>query len=263
MSLKQDLSTTGLMTPVPGISTTRVSRSSRNLFVLKSLSVILILTFLVLGINYYLISNCPKDEEQHVVSIGDNQSAIVLPITVSVYYEILCPDSKHFILKQLIPVWRKYINHLNVRLVPFGKGNVAERSGTYQFTCQHGAEECHGNKLHACLIENYGNASIQMDVIGCSMERFRLWGATIKDIDEVMSECIKEKIPDNKHELICPNADKLLATHGYETLALRPRVTFIPTISIDNSVGNQATILRNLDGVICKILNNRNSEIKC
>jgi len=266
MSLKQDLSTTVLMTPVPtgGTSSVRVSRSTRNLFVLKSLSVILVLTVLVLGINYYLISNCPKDEDQNqVVALGDNRSALFLPITVSVYYEILCPDSKHFILKQLIPVWKKYKKDLNVRLVPFGKGNVAHRNGDYQFTCQHGAEECHGNKLHACLIENYGNATTQMEVIGCSMERFKLWGATIKNIDEVMTECVKEFIPDNTHELVCSNANHLLAAHGHETLSLRPRLTFIPTISIDNSLGNQATILRNLDGVICAILKNRNSELNC
>lgn len=43
---------------------------------------------------------------------------------VMVFYEALCPDSKHFILKQLEPTYIKATSIVDFQLVPYGKATV-------------------------------------------------------------------------------------------------------------------------------------------
>lgn len=46
------------------------------------------------------------------------------PVMVMVFYEALCPDSKHFILKQLVPTFSKAPALIDFQLVPYGKATV-------------------------------------------------------------------------------------------------------------------------------------------
>jgi len=267
----------------------------KNVFILKSLTVILSLTFLVLLVNYFLISNCPKladdadgtlqksqtrSEHHHsdgeefnsnsvVISEGgDTTKSLVNKLTISIYYEILCPDSKHFILNQLLPVYKKFGGELlSLRFVPFGKGKVQRGGdgGGYQLSCQHGPEECHGNKLHACLTSNLKNDSLSLQIISCSMERYKLWAATTDSITKVTRECVKKYVngaDDHDSIMFCEKGDELLAGHGYETLGLKPSASFIPTIGVDGSLSNQRQILRDFNSVICdKLKASKNSEL--
>lgn len=48
-----------------------------------------------------------------------------------------------------------------------------------------------------------------------------------------------------------PHGAELLKLHGEATDALRPRVSFIPTVTLDGSQGRQASILKDLFGEVC------------
>ena len=46
-------------------------------------------------------------------------------VNVTVFYEVLCPDSRHFILRQLFPTWQKVSELMEIDYRPFGKATVS------------------------------------------------------------------------------------------------------------------------------------------
>merc|ERR1712154_330733 len=76
-------------------------------------------------------------------------------VKLSVHYESLCGDSIRFVTKQLYPAWKHFGEDiLKVDLNPFGKANfTASQTGSWDFTCQHGPDECRGNKVQACILD--------------------------------------------------------------------------------------------------------------
>lgn len=173
------------------------------------------------------------------------------PVVVSVYYEALCPDSKHFIIKQLVPAFQRVAKIMDVILVPYGKAQTyTNQDGTFRFDCQHGPVECQANTYHACAIEIIEDPHKRLDVISCMIKDNRL-------PKEALNKCSKQHGVE-KADLIqkcfdSPRGGELLKLNGDATHALRPSVTFIPTITLDGSQGRQAAILKNIFGEICKI----------
>ena len=78
-----------------------------------------------------------------------------------------------FITSQFFPSWEYFgADELQIQFRPFGKANVSqslewicgyydpfgfslqftESEGGWRFECQHGEDECYGNKVQACLL---------------------------------------------------------------------------------------------------------------
>ena len=50
----------------------------------------------------------------------------VKKVQVEVYYEVWCPDSRRFILDQVVPAWRALKSQIDIHWKPFGKASVSE-----------------------------------------------------------------------------------------------------------------------------------------
>lgn len=49
-----------------------------------------------------------------------------MPVLVTVFYEALCPDSKSFVVNELVPAYTKAKSILDYDLIPYGKAKVID-----------------------------------------------------------------------------------------------------------------------------------------
>lgn len=106
---------------------------------------------------------------------------------------------------------------------------TTKKSDEYEFVCQHGPIECQANIIHACSIDVIKDPSIRLDFLACMIEN------NINPV-EIMNRCAGSILVDLASIKACLDTKKgkeLLAKYGEQTNSLVPRVSFIPTITID------------------------------
>ncbi|XP_076296132.1 gamma-interferon-inducible lysosomal thiol reductase isoform X1 [Lasioglossum baleicum] len=187
----------------------------------------------------------PQDESAITTSQKDEFSQ--QRVHVAVYYEALCPDSRNFFLKQLLPTYRKIADIIEVELIPYGKATTVKTEDGYKFMCQHGPTECNANIIHACSIDILKNSSSQLEYISCMIQR------NLQPV-YIMETCAQKMNIDYQEIFKCFTGERgkeLLAKHGERTNSLQPRISFIPTITIDGRSDQQARILKNLLREVC------------
>jgi len=181
---------------------------------------------------------------------------------VHVYYEVLCPDSKHFVKNKLVEAQKALDDYIDVKLVPYGKATTTLDDGKLQFSCQHGPVECEGNKVHACtahVLEK--DQSILVPLVGCMIDNNQEPLGALDRCSSNLNEDIVSKIEDCLSSGV---GDNLLKEAGALTHSLNPAVSFIPTITINNSQKDQNQILsRGLVDVICQRMDPRDVPDVC
>ncbi|KAK7349772.1 hypothetical protein VNO77_07424 [Canavalia gladiata] len=86
-------------------------------------------------------------------------------VTVSLYYESLCPYCADFIVNHLVKLFQTgLISIVNLRLIPWGNAWIAH-NGT--FLCQHGNDECLLNTIEACAITIYPDVMQHFKFVRC------------------------------------------------------------------------------------------------
>lgn len=212
----------------------------------------LILFVIVLILLYKSFSNTPEpnaiqDEELQ-------QRPADAPIYTMVFYEALCPDSKNFVLKQLQPTFSRAPNLIDIQFVPYGKATTSTKSdGSLAFDCQHGPIECEANIIHACVIEAVHDAKVRLEMVACMIRENMI-------PKDAFYRCAKEHGVEIESIQKCydsPHGAELLKLHGEATHALRPSVSFIPTVTLDGQQGRQASVLKDLFGEVCKVASGR------
>nr|XP_002120789.1 gamma-interferon-inducible lysosomal thiol reductase [Ciona intestinalis] len=153
------------------------------------------------------------------------------PVVVGVYFECLCPDSIRFITNMLFPTWVKLrtTGVMKIMMVPYGKATMNRHGSGYNFTCQHGPQECEGNIIENCLLNetNYDEAKY-LPVIQC-MERSPQPVAAAE-------QCITRSGLNWTNINACAssvNGTMLMHKAGLATAALNPSLTWVPWITIN------------------------------
>jgi len=189
-------------------------------------------------------------------------------IDVEVYYESLCSDSAAFIVEQLHPVKLSPVGKFfDVKFYPFGKANYSTFGADVNFQCQHGPNECYGNKVHACALEHiqvnsYQNThtreSLILEYVTCLMKVAN----SFKDSVFPGEKCARD-VQLNNWEIIeqCANStdgSKLLQHYGEVTRQLKPELTSVPTVVFKQQFTqeNQNLALSNFRAAICRVLPN-------
>ncbi|XP_048526035.1 GILT-like protein 1 [Dendroctonus ponderosae] len=156
-------------------------------------------------------------------------------IHVAVYYEALCSDSVYFITRQLYPNYQLFKDHMTVEFIPYGKAihTFDNTTGKYTFSCQHGKEECKGNKFQACGLAQIANEEERLDFVTCVMS------ASNPANIFYLENCAKKSTLDFSAMTKCAissEGDKLLASYGDKTWNLEPNLSYVPTVVFNHSV---------------------------
>lgn len=93
------------------------------------------------------------------------------------YVESLCPDSRRFVVDQLVPANKALNGLFKVKIVPFGHARVLSNN---RMICQHGQNECDGNRLMACVLHKSNSQDQSVNTIGCMFESLNNWKNCIK-----------------------------------------------------------------------------------
>lgn len=244
---------------------------SKTMFVRSNM-----IKFLLLAIVFFIVyeivlflSTKSKSEEQgsHLQSLQSKTDLPVslittIPIKVSVYYEALCPDSRHFVLHQLVPAYEKGSRIIDFELVPYGKAKTEEivpPGNRYKFQCQHGAVECHANKIHACATKYVTNKKTLLKLVACMIN-------DNMDPEQVALDCSRQLNVELSPLLKCANGAEgeiLLKNFGEMTYALSPKVSFIPTVLLKGNQYNQAQILKRLWASVCELFPEDSRPAEC
>lgn len=156
------------------------------------------------------------------------------PINLTLFYETLCPDTQKFVLDELVPTYKSALqSKLILKLVPFGNAKfVADGNGHTNVECQHGKEECYGNRVQACFIVKYSpTISQSLDYVKCMFEK-EDWKST----SNTSVKCANELSLNWTAIKQCTDSDegeKLIEVFGNQTQSLVPKVNWIPWITIN------------------------------
>ncbi|XP_077500103.1 gamma-interferon-inducible lysosomal thiol reductase-like isoform X1 [Amblyomma americanum] len=89
-------------------------------------------------------------------------------VSVEVFYETYCPDSRNFVLEELNGTYAELSDIIQLQLVPYGKASRRELPNKwFTFDCQHGDKECYGNLLQTCVIKYYPEPSQHLPLVVC------------------------------------------------------------------------------------------------
>ncbi|XP_059487345.1 GILT-like protein 1 [Neocloeon triangulifer] len=176
-------------------------------------------------------------------------------VKVSVYYESLCPDSIRFLTEQFHSVYQQLgSSAITVDFLPYGKASHTQNAnGQWSFVCQHGPEECRGNKVQACALKYISNPDLQEAYVNCVMansyppDAGQSCATSVGGVSDysAISNCIATA-----------EGDVELVAYGDRTHALGSILTFVPTIIYDNvfNQSEQDESLYNFLGVVCRHL---------
>lgn len=176
---------------------------------------------------------------------------ISVSVNLAVYYESRCTDSRKFFLNQLSPTLNQLKSSINLELVPFGNEKVTTSSNSYHYSCQHGPTECWGNRVEACVLEQYGSVQTAYEYSKCMFEP-----ENFKDVEAHARPCAQRLNLNWDRITTCvngPESDRLMERFWKQTDGLQPKHTFIPWITVNGQ--GSATIeqqsLANLTNFLC------------
>ncbi|CAG9788070.1 unnamed protein product [Diatraea saccharalis] len=188
--------------------------------------------FMIMVVNKFTIGYVPKQ------------------LLLSVYYESKCPDSKKFILNQLMPAMRLLPNNIILQLVPFGKAKSIDQ-GYRGFECQHGPSECLGNMIQSCALKlMQGKTDLQKTkYVACEMETYAAADGNLSCVQQANVD------PDLVNQCIeTGQGTELQLDAEFLTGLISPK--FIPTVTIDGIFNQQIQDHAQIDliGTLCSIL---------
>ena len=174
-------------------------------------------------------------------------------VNFTLYTETLCPYCILFISNQLYPTFKSIGSIMNLEIVPYGNAKEQQVGDKWQFTCQHGIEECYGNLIETCAIHYHQNISVYLPFIHC-IELDVSKKLTPRQSAPACAEKLGLDYSQIKSCADGPLGNSLEHKMGLKTRALQPPQTYVPWLTL-NGVHNkqiQYAAQHELEELICR-----------
>jgi len=204
-----------------------------------------------------LLFDTAADGNQYQIGSGSKYERMGdPPVKLELYYESLCGGCREFITTKLFNTWKTLEKSgiFEVQLYPYGNAHETKTpDGQYQYKCQHGAEECTGNFIEACIMDttNY-NPKYYFPIINCMESADETVKAAPKCWEIYMSSTPFSMIED------CAKGSRgkeLMHKLAQKTASLKPPHEYVPWLVINgiHTEKLEDEAFDDLKGLVCRL----------
>jgi len=185
------------------------------------------------------------------------------PVSLTLLYETLCPGCSQLITQVLSKASKKFSEkYLKLELIPYGNARRQDNSTT--FTCQHGEEECKGNKFESCVIRFIEKP---LPFIVCLEQQL----PSGTELEKAVSRCVRSlNISHTVYDQInhCYNGDlgnQLQLQAAERTEQVWPdQHNFVPWVLFNNvSLENRQFMTSSIESIVCDMYIGDDSPTAC
>jgi len=110
---------------------------------------------------------------------------------IDVFVESLCPDCEDFIGGSFANYLQNpdYLQLAEVNFYPYGNANEKKVGDHYEFTCQHGSNECYGNVVEVCSLSKMSYED-GLEYMVCMEDGIRTFE---KNINNALVNCVQDQ----------------------------------------------------------------------
>uniref|UniRef100_A0A6V7QRA9 Gamma-interferon-inducible lysosomal thiol reductase n=1 Tax=Ananas comosus var. bracteatus TaxID=296719 RepID=A0A6V7QRA9_ANACO len=163
-----------------------------------------------------------------LLSLSPSHASATKRVSLSLYYETLCPYCSNFIVNHLSRIFSNgLVSIVDLDLVPYGNARV---SSDGSFICQHGANECLLNVIEACAIKEWPDVQEHFRFIHC------VENLILGQKENEWQSCFQVAGLSSEAVVDCYNSGygrQLELQYAAETDALRPPHQYVPWVVVD------------------------------
>lgn len=201
------------------------------------------------GVLEYCKGTTWKKTEQPATTAPAKVNTTASPVTVTLYFEFLCPGCKQFIQYQVFPAYTALASSgiLDMKFVPYGNAREIPYGSSYYYNCQHGPQECLGNEVEACAMQLYQSQTQYVPFIHCIEYYGMQYGQYCASTN---------KMDWTKIDACARGAEGLALMHemAVATAALNPPHQYVPWVTVNGAHTDamQTDIMNNMVAFVCK-----------
>jgi len=111
-------------------------------------------------------------------------------VKVDIHMEAMCPACKQYFTTEVANAVKELGDHFDLKIFPYGNAEQTQNGSQWQFECQHGPDECHGNLIEACAMDQHKQTKEWFPFLQCMEESDGLPASVAQD-------CAKKSFPDS------------------------------------------------------------------
>ncbi len=176
---------------------------------------------------------------------------------IDVYFETLCPGCQNFIGGSFADYLQNpdFLSLAHVNFYPYGNAKESQSGDHYEFTCQHGPNECYGNVVETCGL-NKMSYEDGLNFMVCMENGIRTYD---KYINKALIHCVQDQTL-SKSILDCAVNNEGNSLQHAVAQATPANHKYVPWIHFngEHDPKIESALLENMNDYLCGLEGNKN-----